>query len=99
PCPIYTLSLHDALPIFREVVPQVGRVPCTTIDNHALPVRNESSDRDGATWICSRVVVVRPGSPGNRDRRRDVHGVLDRVDRRPRSEEHTSELQSPYDLV
>src|SRR5205807_4260912 len=62
---IYTLSLHDALPIF------VGR--------------------DGAD-LGDLVLAV--------DRLRDVgvqllHGRLDRL----RSEEHTSELQSPCNLV
>src|SRR5207248_8755757 len=56
---IYTLSLHDALPIS-------GRCRST-----ARPTRYSS---------CR----ARPGSGGNKS---------------ARSEEHTSELQSPYDLV
>src|SRR5438094_10647186 len=59
---IYTLSLHDALPICRS--------------------RNSRPSISGIMW-SSR---MRPGRrPSSRNRRR--------------SEEHTSELQSPYDLV
>src|SRR5256885_14296198 len=64
PTEIYTLSLHDALPIYpgREPVPR-------------------SRPRPGA--------------------RRDppLSHPLGRQDRDPRSEEHTSELQSPCNLV
>src|SRR5256885_15785664 len=57
---IYTLSLHDALPICR---------PCA--DGRGCP---------GLSWRCR----LRPWSPASRYRR---------------SEEHTSELQSPCNLV
>src|SRR5256885_3538735 len=66
---IYTLSLHDALPI----------LPC---------------DRDGeaARLSCARVVFVR--LPGEQIvTLRLAQRVVDR------SEEHTSELQSPCNLV
>src|SRR5438552_8173486 len=61
---IYTLSLHDALPI-------CGPRPFS------------ESDRAGKTHTRKRV-------PGHRS---------DRARRRRRSEEHTSELQSPDHLV
>src|SRR5215469_18817287 len=57
---IYTLSLHDALPIRRP-----GNGSC----NSTRP----SSTTGPGTWACSRTT--------------------------PRSEEHTSELQSRRDLV
>src|SRR5207249_10533978 len=63
PAEIYTLSLHDALPISgRSTIPscRAGSTPSTT---RSTPARNSS-------WS-----------------------------RRPRSEEHTSELQSRFDLV
>src|SRR5207248_7841478 len=63
---IYTLSLHDALPIFRVLQPRAR-------------ARGDRPRR-------RRVV------PHRRIRRRDESGST-------RSEEHTSELQSPYDLV
>src|SRR5438094_9147262 len=58
---IYTLSLHDALPIYRP----------------------------GARQLCQRDVAPRASL---------VHFLLGRR-AGTRSEEHTSELQSPYDLV
>src|SRR2546426_10927486 len=61
---IYTLSLHDALPIFSRGGPQV------------------SEPRDRA--VCAHVQPPRP-----RDAEVQSH----------RSEEHTSELQSPCNLV
>src|SRR5437867_12494105 len=64
---IYTLSLHDALPISHHGRPPVAR-------------------------------RFAPGGRGERrreDRVRDPDAGHDHA----RSEEHTSELQSPYDLV
>src|SRR5207248_6814050 len=59
PTEIYTLSLHDALPIFhRDLLREV-------------PVRNRGCNVRNVTDLAGEV----------------------------RSEEHTSELQSPYDLV
>src|SRR5207248_9797867 len=62
---IYTLSLHDALPIWSRSIARVHRI---------IAFR-----RDFTPSICRRRKV-----PAERD---------------DRSEEHTSELQSPYDLV
>src|SRR5437867_13378421 len=58
PTQIYTLSLHDALPISPEIVPVVA---------------------------CASAIAGRSAKMPKR--------------RATRSEEHTSELQSPYDLV
>src|SRR5699024_12375825 len=65
PTEIYTLSLHDALPIF-------------------LPPPSFSRRRSSAPWkgFCFFVSGIRIFVPG-----------------RTRSEEHTSELQSRFDLV
>src|SRR5438067_10074979 len=65
---IYTLSLHDALPIYlaRDVARQIGA---------------EEDDRTGD--------VARRGDTSERNGRRAAR----------RSEEHTSELQSRFDLV
>src|SRR5437762_5865656 len=68
---IYTLSLHDALPIW-----QFARVPAHT------PCRS-TSDRD---------LLRHPHRQGSLR-------MLHAHDRDPRSEEHTSELQSPMYLV
>src|SRR5258708_32029294 len=82
---IYTLSLHDALPISRErqcpaspARPAGSQSPRGNAGNAHAPVRRPPA--------C-------PGRTGPRCRRKP--GVL----RKGRSEEHTSELQSPDHLV
>src|SRR5207248_4960674 len=87
---IYTLSLHDALPICRINV---------------SPMQYVNSRR----WIASRPDSVRrsrtrgEGPMGRPGRGRDVGAIAIIKGTMPvgmdRSEEHTSELQSPYDLV
>src|SRR5256885_3591571 len=75
---IYTLSLHDALPISScslSRLPGAGGEP------------SAAAHRDGRG---QRVRVRRAGPPAGR-------GVLAGHDHR--SEEHTSELQSPCNLV
>src|SRR5437867_3729510 len=92
---IYSLSLHDALPICVLVevrrgtdveveLPRAGRSPGSRARRHGV-----------------RLVLPDPG-------KREVQRADERVRRRgavvhlqhdDRSEEHTSELQSPYDLV
>src|SRR5207248_9978704 len=73
---IYTLSLHDALPIYH----------------FGLRRRWRSRFRAaGAAWGGRHCWVVAEGDPGRRTHHRT--GSV------RRSEEHTSELQSPYDLV
>src|SRR3712207_7939784 len=76
---IYTLSLHDALPIcrLRPRVPQRPRLP--------RPVaRDAGPAAAGAAFVSLRARLDVP--------RRRARG-------RPRSEEHTSELQSRQYLV
>src|SRR5207249_11683756 len=94
-----TLSLHDALPIYR-VVPAVERV--LVARPHAL--------ENGDELLRARIpfVVFDPGAAVHRalggppcadDVQREA-AVRDAIDRRRlRSEEHTSELQSRFDLV
>src|SRR5437667_6671801 len=67
---IYTLSLHDALPISRR---RSGSARCR---------ERRPSRRSGLALASPDEVRLRP-----------------RNTRRPRSEEHTSELQSHHDLV
>src|SRR5207248_10425135 len=90
PSPTYTstLSLHDALPISL----------------HAAPPRRCASarwpSRAPPAGRCARAPRTPDGGPPPR-RRADPPRALSRArcSRRNRSEEHTSELQSPYDLV
>src|SRR5207247_10726222 len=71
PTEIYTLSLHDALPIFAFVNDVFGAIVEETntgaVRNHAF----RYDERDRNAWFLTA----------------------------PRSEEHTSELQSRVDLV
>src|SRR5256885_8575861 len=69
---IYTLSLHDALPIYR-----------------ANPSSRDEGSGDSDRWRCSR----RWHRTARQLRRGDLRGWV------RRSEEHTSELQSPCNLV
>src|SRR5947207_11491968 len=84
---IYTLSLHDALPIWR------GRRRCTRAAS-AAPRRarlrapaSPGGPRPPTGRAPTRAAVWDRGAPA--PRRTDA----------PRSEEHTSELQSHSDLV
>src|SRR5206468_10190707 len=71
---IYTLSLHDALPILSPRSPRPARPP--------------SSRRTASPW------------PAAQKRRQKTRPLLrQRICQNPRSEEHTSELQSRSDLV
>src|SRR3712207_6848995 len=82
---IYTLSLHDALPIFLEVVAELE------LDRHpvrrAVPVVDHRDERLDALEVLRVLGHVRPRWHELRD------------ERHPRSEEHTSELQSRQYLV
>src|SRR5207249_9968672 len=85
PPDLYTLSLHDALPIWR--VGARSQLP----GRQPLPAQHAEADEpgelhDGDGWL--RAVLDR-GSTGRDD---PAHPVR-------RSEEHTSELQSRFDLV
>src|SRR5689334_23742419 len=77
---IYTLSLHDALPIWTLV-------------------EGERDDRPARPRPAPRAAGARArrsgGAGGPLDGRHDRDGVR----RAPRSEEHTSELQSQFHLV
>src|SRR5207248_5533392 len=98
PTPTYThpLSLHDALPIFAQLPSQHRHLP------HApAPLRLASRQRAGTTRdMPSRTACQWPRLA------RKKHLLVRKALALPctmqtlhRSEEHTSELQSPYDLV
>src|SRR5204863_9452865 len=80
---IYTLSLHDALPIFHVVTLAARTSTCS--------MRGGSASSSAARFIRAAAIgpprcACRPVSLGN-------------ASKMPRSEEHTSELQSRRDLV
>src|SRR5206468_11261131 len=84
PAGIYPLSLHDALPIWRPP----GRVDL---------LHGPAPNRDEAR--AERLVALDLRGERRRERRRRHRGGARRGGRAPRSEEHTSELQSRSDLV
>src|SRR5690606_40125875 len=85
PPDIYTLSLHDALPISRVRPSGRGSAPDRPrTDRARCPGRPRRARRSGRRSGSARAPLRRGGEPG---RARD------------RSEEHTSELQSRENLV
>src|SRR5207249_10012530 len=85
PTAIYTLSLHDALPICdRLTVNDIWRVVLfvKTIPNHTLRKNYVPQPSDYITWQPSKELLAWVKSS-----------------QKLRSEEHTSELQSRFDLV
>src|SRR5205807_7748652 len=88
PTQIYTLSLHDALPISAAS-------PACAASRRAEARIGEPLHRHARTGPASARLFrdVWPGSAGPRDRRRGSCSCC------PRSEEHTSELQSPCNLI
>src|SRR5207248_11033962 len=90
PSESYTLSLHDALPIWlghdalglveREQAPHARRRRAGSSAAAASRLDDAQPAGVSAVWILAAPVHLR------------------RCEQR-RSEEHTSELQSPYDLV
>src|SRR5688500_20371727 len=75
PTDIYTLSLHDALPI------SPAPLACAAARCRVSPARARSARR----LLRHQLQGLRSAHPG--------------TPRAPRSEEHTSELQSPCNLV
>src|SRR5207249_11835964 len=82
---IYTLSLHDALPISVVPNPRCHHHPRS-------PHHRSSPNRPSRTLLCQLL----PWPSGLPPRQPSYPGVLSSI---WRSEEHTSELQSRFDLV
>src|SRR5207248_7583472 len=93
--PLYPLSLHDALPISRRHIEGILADPLParigqgliSIAPLASAPQTGRGRKDEAPLVSKRVIPVA------RQQQRAVE--IDEA----RSEEHTSELQSPYDLV
>src|SRR5439155_11367262 len=96
---IYTLSLHDALPIsvsvleIRRHAERVNRAD----DQSALSVAGRAMCERLAKDAPRYSLVVSSPLPRAKETAERIAGRLDGVD--PRSEEHTSELQSRGHLV
>src|SRR5258708_17524525 len=85
---IYTLSLHDALPILKTVVCRSGERKCKFCHKapprlEGIPAKCSRPDRLNADVLLINSAIVTPLSAVSKTR----------------SEEHTSELQSPDHLV
>src|SRR5207248_11521199 len=91
----YTLSLHDALPIWAVTLvgpleAEFGEALNIVVLVEPLAVHRDDEAVDGAPAL-----VDAHGSHGYGRSGKAFHIMHQLV----RSEEHTSELQSPYDLV
>src|SRR5206468_10524283 len=90
---IYTLSLHDALPIFRACADRMGVV----LRDDEAGQRDQPADVVGEDVIAGHL-----GQPDVEVARQAREGLAVAGGAGPglaRSEEHTSELQSRSDLV
>src|SRR5207248_9915068 len=90
-CPSHAASVAPALPSFpTRRSSDLGRVVSDREQRrHAGRARGVGTTGDGAAG----------GAGGAGQAPRQVHGGVPHARRSQRSEEHTSELQSPYDLV
>src|SRR5207248_9156903 len=96
PPPLYTLSLHDALPI--SFLDARGPDDLLAVDPDAV-VRTQVLDEDVPVLLDQPRVPARDVPLGQADGVAFLTSDGDLVANQRRSEEHTSELQSPYDLV
>src|SRR5699024_11909393 len=89
PPEFYTLSLHDALPIFiaRDIIDEKSFIGTAYFYKQGKPYRKALARFDLTGW----------GIPEEQFRR-DYEGKVIKLGKQ-RSEEHTSELQSRFDLV
>src|SRR5690606_39406407 len=99
PCQSRALSLHDALPIFREDAVSAGAGGDQTEQADAVTDRDgrllDTRGADGAGPVGHVQRRVAEGSPGVERDAVDEDAAAERL----RSEEHTSELQSRENLV
>src|SRR5207248_8986584 len=89
----YTHSLHDALPILFERTGHYG-IDLLGIDQHGVGGGVNGAAVAGQQLAHGGVVATRHALNDG-----PIGDVASRPGGSPRSEEHTSELQSPYDLV
>src|SRR5207248_11629283 len=90
-----TLSLHDALPIYAGALLALGPIEI----QDAVGIIAQACE--GLAEAHAAGIVHRDVKPCNLfvTRMPDGHAHVKVLDFGIRSEEHTSELQSPYDLV
>src|SRR5699024_12465800 len=80
--------------------PRPRRFPYTTLFRSVPRTSTRGSRRPASTGTLTRPITTRSGRVEPRTRATNGTGIPSAVSRRPlRSEEHTSELQSRFDLV
>src|SRR5207248_11462627 len=95
PTHIYTLSLHDALPISSCGICICGKRKLV-LPNFFCSWRKVGPPPSSRQYQSAKTITfVSQSSPPER---KSCNGAS-RCEGSARSEEHTSELQSPYDLV
>src|SRR5258708_29177598 len=93
PPELYTLPLHDALPIPSAPSPAPARSPV-----YAPPLERQTVTSKGSTMFGVKTPDWDRQRAGMTDTQLQDTGIED-ASRLERSEEHTSELQSPDHLV
>src|SRR5207248_9180180 len=97
PPPLPTLSLHDALPICAQVaVPGLSTYGVTGKPGDAKGPNDRAQLWEPRAYVRAVPRLFEHLRKQVGDEVELLHDMHERV---PRSEEHTSELQSPYDLV
>src|SRR5207248_9961092 len=93
---LYALSLHDALPIYRRIFALLFRTAVFTLLVLALAgiQLQKISDRMTVIYLLDQSESIPKPT-----REAMLTYVSKDIEKHRRSEEHTSELQSPYDLV
>src|SRR5690606_40754232 len=96
---IYTLSLHDALPIYHVGVLAQGGPGLLAVDDIVIAIAHRAGLQRGQVGTGARlgVTLTPPVLPGQDARQ--VFLLLLFGTELDRSEEHTSELQSRENLV
>src|SRR5207248_9751311 len=94
PTAISTLSLHDALPI--SLIDEVDAEPTSPT---MTGVRNTLRDFDALVARWNAVRTSELAALNVKLRAAGQEAIASPTQPHSRSEEHTSELQSPYDLV
>src|SRR5699024_12087046 len=93
---LYTLSLHDALPILSSKLIEslTDLIASTFISFGDLPLNSKESPTKGLTSLIKSMRLVITSSSAS-----PSYFFFASANSFSRSEEHTSELQSRFDLV
>src|SRR5207248_10073120 len=95
PTTLYTLSLHDALPIYRRSPGHLVQASCDFFSECVSPYEMAQRGFQDAVKALRQL-----NETLEEEIKRIAYSVHDEAGQLiSRSEEHTSELQSPYDLV